>query len=262
MSNYQEQRVTADDDDNQTHLTEDAESVDQTRSTASASRRSGTANSRQSQPSTSRNLVTWSSLQIQEENCNHQQADDRFAHLKDVILLDTYNSNVEDAFNVYLPDGMIKFERTDDGLYAYRPTDNYRNQVAESNSKTPLDVNNMVTTVKENKMGFSQKQYENAKKARRLYHIVGCPTVENFKHILRQNIIKNCPVTPEDVNIAEKIFGGEIGTLKGKSTRRRPTPVKDDLVEIPPELLEQHQDLTFCMDIMYINGMPPDADRN
>jgi hypothetical protein len=131
------------------------------------------------------------------------------------------------------------------------PTDNYRNQVAESNSKTPLDVNNMVTTVKENKMGFTQKQYENAKKARRLYHIVGCPTVENFKHILRQNIIKNCPVTPEDVNIAEKIFGGDTGTLKGKSTRRRPTPVKDDLVEIPPELLEQHQTLpsawTLCM---------------
>ena len=63
-------------------------------------------------------------------------------------------------------------------------------------------------------------------------------------------------MTPEDVNNAEKIFGGNNGTLKRKSTRRRPTPVKDDLVEIPPELLEQHQDLTFCMDIMYVNGMP------
>jgi hypothetical protein len=66
MSNYQERRVTAD---------EDAESVDQTRSTSSASRRNGAANSRQSRPSTSRDLVTWSSLQIQEESCNHQQAD-------------------------------------------------------------------------------------------------------------------------------------------------------------------------------------------
>jgi hypothetical protein len=144
-------------------------------------------------------------------------------------------------------------------MMACMPTDrseNYKKKVAESNNMTPLNLTNMVTTVKENKMGFTQKQYENAKKARRLYHIVGCPTVENFKHILRQNIIKNCPVTPEDVNIAEKIFGGDIGTLKGKSTRRRPTPVKDDLVEIPPELLEQHQDLTFCMDIMYVNGMP------
>jgi hypothetical protein len=58
------------------------------------------------------------------------------------------------------------------------------------------------------------------------------------------------------VNIAKKIFGGNIGALKGKSTKSRPTPVKDDLVEIPPELLNQHQDLTYCMDIMYVNGMP------
>ena len=33
-------------------------------------------------------------------------------------------------------------------------------------------------------------------------------------------------------------------------------PVKDDLVEIPPKLLDQHRDLMYCMDIMYVNGMP------
>jgi hypothetical protein len=71
-----------------------------------------------------------------------------------------------------------------------------------------------------------------------LYHIIGCLTVGRLKYILRQNIIKNYPLTPEDVDI-----GGDIGTLEGKSTRRRPTPVKDDLVDIPPELLEQHQDM-------------------
>jgi hypothetical protein len=63
-------------------------------------------------------------------------------------------------------------------------------------------------------------------------------------------------VTTDDVNIAKKICGGNIGALKGKSTRGRPTPVKYDLVEIPPELLEQHQDRTYCMNIMYVNGMP------
>ena len=34
-------------------------------------------------------------------------------------------------------------------------------------------------------------------------------------------IIKNCPVTIEDVNIAEKIFGADIGTMKGKTTRKK-----------------------------------------
>ena len=79
--------------------------------------------------------------------------------------------------------------------------------------------------------------------------MVGCPTVENLKHILRQKIIKNCPVTIQDVNIAEKIFGPDVGTLKGKTTRRNINKVvKDDLVEIPPEILTQHDDLTLCFD--------------
>jgi hypothetical protein len=186
-----------------------------------------------------------------------------FSHMVDEHRI-TYDSDKEDAFLVHSDNnGTIKFERTPDGLYVYRPTAKFKKAVAASKETIlPNDCggkrtsNMMITTVKENKLGYTQRQFQSAKRARRLYHIVGCPTIENFKHILRQNIIKNCPVTPEDVNIAEKIFGGNIGVMKGKTTRRRPVPVKDDLVEIPPELLDQHGDLTYCIDIMYVNGMP------
>jgi hypothetical protein len=158
----------------------------------------------------------------------------------------TYDSDKEDTFLVHSDSGPIRFKRTPDGLYVYKPTAKFKNEVAKLKESVSLSkdggspMSNMITTVKENAKGYTQRQFNNAKQARRLYHIVGCPTVENFKHLLRQNIIKNCPVTANDVNIAEKIFGGDIGTLKGKSTRNRPTPVKDDLVEIPPELLERH----------------------
>ena len=63
-------------------------------------------------------------------------------------------------------------------------------------------------------------------------------------------------MTAEDVNIAEKIFGVDIGALKGKSTRCRPQPVEEDLVEIPPELFKQHEDIILCMDNMFVNRMP------
>ena len=70
------------------------------------------------------------------------------------------------------------------------------------------------------------------------------------------NIIKNCPVTIEDVNIAEKIYGPDIGMLKGKITRQKPVPVVTDLVEVPVEIKEQQADITLCIDIMYVNGFP------
>jgi hypothetical protein len=110
-----------------------------------------------------------------------------------------------------------------------------------------------LTTVTENKSGYTQRQFERAKEARRLYHIVGTPTLENFKSLLRMNVIKNCPVTTEDVNIAEKIFGKDILSLKGKSTRRKPKSVRADLIEIPKELIEKHHNIELCMDTMYVN---------
>ena len=86
--------------------------------------------------------------------------------------------------------------------------------------------------------------------------MVGPPTVENFKMMLKTNIIKNCPVTIEDVNIAERIYGKDIATLKGKNTRRTPNIIVNDEIEIPKELLEHNRELELCMDTMIVNGIP------
>jgi hypothetical protein len=97
-------------------------------------------------------------------------------------------------------------------------------------------------------------QFDCAKEARRLYHIIGIPAVENFKLLLRINAIKNCPVTVEDdVDIPEKTFGPDMSSLKGKPTRRKPKPVRQDLIEILKELIMKHHNIKLCMDTMYVN---------
>ena len=112
-------------------------------------------------------------------------------------------------------------------------------------------------------MGYTQRQFDRAKVARKLYHNVETPTVENFKALLKANAIANCPVTTKDVTIAEKIFGPSMSSLKGKSTRSKPDPVKSDTIEIPRELITQHRDIELCMDTMFINkeGMLTAIDR-
>ena len=59
-------------------------------------------------------------------------------------------------------------------------------------------------------------------------------------------------MTEHDVNIAEKIFGPDVETLKGKTTRRKPGAVKEDQVEVPPELIAEPDDLIYCMDLFYV----------
>ena len=95
-----------------------------------------------------------------------------------------------------------------------------------------------------------------AKRARKLLHILGFPTAENLKNMLRMNAIKNCPVTVEDVTNAEKIFGPDVASLKGRTTRSKAAIVRNDEIAVPPELKTQCSNLTLYIDIMFVNGMP------
>jgi hypothetical protein len=73
-------------------------------------------------------------------------------------------------------------------------------------------------------------------------------TIETFKTLLKMNAIRSCPVTTEDVNIAEKIFGPNMSSLKGKSTRQKSTPVQEYTIEIPEELIENNREIELCID--------------
>ena len=53
----------------------------------------------------------------------------------------------------------------------------------------------------------------------------------------------------------EKIFGPDVGTIKGKTTRRRPTPVIEDLIDIPRELKMAQQKVTVAIDGMTVNSL-------
>jgi hypothetical protein len=111
-------------------------------------------------------------------------------------------------------------------------------------------TSDLISTVAKNRQGYTLCQSECVKEARRLYHIVATPTVNNFKSLLRMNVIQYCPVTVEDVNISEKIFGPDMSSLKGKPTRCKPKPVRSDLIEIPKEIITKHHDIDLCMDAM------------
>ena len=88
-----------------------------------------------------------------------------------------------------------------------------------------------------------------------MYHIVGARSIENFKSLIKMNMIKNCLVTIEDLDIEEKIFGPDASTLKRKSTRTRPNVVVNNEIDIPPEIYENHSDLDLCMEIIFVNEM-------
>ncbi len=79
--------------------------------------------------------------------------------------------------------------------------------------------------------------------------------MKDLIHLVQTNTIKDCPVTVEDIKIAQAIYGQDIGIIKGKTTRSKPPPVVEDYVKIPKTLLRQQRKVDLCADILKINGL-------
>ncbi len=149
----------------------------------------------------------------------------------------------------------IHFEDDDEQTQATEPETDYESDVAEPETDFQGTQPTTVETVKENMKHYTPRQIAQAKQARELMLNLGC-TPDTLKRVIKQRMIDNNPVLMEHIEIADKIWGKDIPTLKGKDTRRKPSPVIDDHVEIPREIFEQHPNLILEIDIMYVNKLP------
>ena len=80
--------------------------------------------------------------------------------------------------------------------------------------------------------------------------------MEDFQWVVRSNMIKDFPVTLDDTNVAQGIWGKDIAALKGKTTRRKPEPVAMDFVKVPKELMKLHNNVFLTADIFFVNKIP------
>jgi len=70
-------------------------------------------------------------------------------------------------------------------------------------------------------------------------------------------MLPNCPITKDDIICAEEILGPNLGSLKGKTARTKPSKVIiGKYNKLPADILEKHGDITLAVDIMYINEIP------
>ena len=113
-----------------------------------------------------------------------------------------------------------------------------------------------VNTVSGNMEGLTRRQIKNAEVARTLYATLSYPSLKDFKWVIRSNQIKDCPVTVQDIDIAQQIWGKNIAALKGKTARGKPNAVAKDFVKVPMELMKLHHEVYLTVDIFFVNKIP------
>ena len=163
----------------------------------------------------------------------------------------TMDTDEATALFVHRIDGStMRFQEHSSGLYVFDATSG--KEVSDS-----VNAYSMLQTVAEQKRLFSRREVDAADVARALYRKIGRPGKEAFEQILRRNLIRNCPVTPDDAKRAILIYGPDVATLKGKMTRRAaaarvPTYMA---VPLPPPIEEHHRDVTLCIDFLFVQGI-------
>ena len=84
---------------------------------------------------------------------------------------------------------------------------------------------------------------------------MGYPPEWNFNNMESSNTIVNFPVTPQDIKNADKIFGPDVPSMKGKSFRRIPEAVVSNYVKIPKEILSMDTGLEVSVNVMFISKL-------
>ena len=162
----------------------------------------------------------------------------------------TYNSTNR-KFVVTNPSGkQFAFLESEGGLHYLDTT------CLQAKQQDPQQHVFAVNTVRDNKKHITNNDYLQAVRARELQVMIGRPSDKDLIKILKTTSLPNCPVMPRDVIIANKVFGPDVGALKGKTIRRGP-PIVDSPVSVDTaSILEHYGEITLCVDLMYVNKVP------
>jgi hypothetical protein len=66
----------------------------------------------------------------------------------------------------------------------------------------------------------------------------------------------NCPVTPTAVQSANQIFCPNLAGVRGQTVRRPLESMTTNHVKIHRAILEEHQQVTLVVNVMFVNGVP------
>ena len=175
----------------------------------------------------------------------------------------TYDS-WEGFYEVHTPRGIVKFHKDEQGLPfidldgssqdAAKMLVQLGQHVTMAQTKGTDEHTMLVETVRGNFEGFTKNKVLRAKQARRAQAMMGNPSEKDYKGVVSNHLISNCPITVNDITNSRAIHGPALASVRGKTVRRAAEPVVTDYVDVPRSLVQQHKLVTLAADVFFVDG--------
>ena len=112
----------------------------------------------------------------------------------------------------------------------------------------------LTNTVADNLSHFPPIECDRIKMHRKSSQALGMLTANYATASTRTSLTRGSVAMTEDVTLSEKTAGPDIGGLKGKTIRSRPSPVQRQVIDIPQELLSLREDVEMPLSRCCANG--------
>ena len=92
-------------------------------------------------------------------------------------------------------------------------------QEIEERKETMDSEMSCIQTVHGNYEGYTKREVPQAKEARRAQAMIGNRSEKDYKGMVSNNLIPNCPITSKDVSNARTIVGPDLASIWGKTVQ-------------------------------------------
>jgi hypothetical protein len=173
----------------------------------------------------------------------------------------TYDS-WDGYYSVHTPRGIVKFHKDEhglpfinlDGLSEAAATMLMQVLQGQGTQKSTGEGIMHVQTMHRNFEGYTKKEIVQAKEARKAQAMIGNPSKKDFKGMVSNHLVANCPVTHTNITNACQIFGPDLASIQGKTVWRTPEPVVADYVAVPQSLKERIKIVMLTVDVFFVDG--------
>jgi hypothetical protein len=166
----------------------------------------------------------------------------------------TYDS-WDGYYIVHTANGEVRFHKDENGL-PYIDLGESSEDDAAMLVQTGLEdaANMLVQMVHGNDKGYTMRETLRAKEARRAMGMIGCPSEQDFKGMVRANMICNCPINANDITNARNIWGPDLASIRGKTVQRTPAPVITVYVAVPRSIIDRNKTVTMAAIVFFVDG--------